>query len=42
MATPSKQRNEPAVDVSDIKGMYKHLFENDLTWTKNRALDELV
>ena len=40
LATPTK--TEPSVDVSDIKGMYKHLFENDLNWTRNRALDELV
>lgn len=38
----SKRSEYPAVDVSDIKGMYKHLFENDLHWTRNRALDELV
>ena len=30
------------IDVGDIMSMYKHLFENDLNWTKNRALDDLV
>ena len=28
--------------MSDIIGLYKHLFENDLNWTKNKTQDEVL
>lgn len=42
MAKVQTKKEAKMIDVGDIMSMYKHLFENDLNWTKNRALDDLV